>query len=160
MSADGKTIAFNSHKSFVPEDTGSSDFDVYWYDWHDPNATKLVWLSGLIENRKYSGTVKVDSSGRYAVFNITLAKQFLYVLRFRQRRTAGTVPEPLMTVPASSPMTLDYITSHSISGDGRYVLFSSQGKIVPGDTDNVTNLFVRDRWSKRRRWSACPTIRR
>ncbi|WP_147355986.1 fibronectin type III domain-containing protein [Cohnella faecalis] len=146
LSADGKTIAFNSHKSFVPEDTGSSDFDVYWYDWHDPNATKLVWLSGLIENRKYSGTVKVDSSGRYAVFNITLQNNSYMSYVFDSAAPAGTVPEPLMTVPASSPMTLDYITSHSISGDGRYVLFSSQGKnIVPGDTDNVTNLFVRDR---------------
>jgi len=145
LSADGKTMVFYSYTSFVPEDTNGKG-DVYWFDWSDPEAKKLVWVSGLIDNRKDTReSARIDGIGRYVVFNITHQNNQYMSYIFDSAAPAGTVPEPLMTVPQGSPMTLDSLTAQDISDDGRLVLFSSQGKnIVPGLTDNITKLYMRD----------------
>lgn len=40
-------------------------------------------------------------------------------------------------------------TDPSLSGNARFVAFASEGKaLVPGDTNNLTDVFVKDRWSQ------------
>ena len=149
LSADGKTIAFNTYDAFVEEDTDGGS-DIYWYDWHDPDAKKLVWLSGMIPDKKYSGAVKLDGSGKIAVFNLTLQNNQYQSYVFDADAPAGTVPAPLIEVQMESSMSLDYLTASDITDDGRYVLFESSGKnIVPGMTGNFTRVYLWDRTEKK-----------
>lgn len=149
LSADGKTIAFNTYYSFDDEDTGT-DFDIYWYDWHDPDDKKLVWISGMIQDRKYSNEIKLDASGKIAVFNMMLQNNQYQSYVFDANAPAGSIPEPLIQVPIGSSMSLEYLTATDIGDDGRYVLFESQGKnIVPGLTGNFTRVYLWDRIAKK-----------
>ncbi|CAI6083649.1 fibronectin type III domain-containing protein [Cohnella sp. JJ-181] len=150
LSADGKTIAFNTYTSFDEEDTDSSSSDIYWYDWHDPDDKKLVWLSGMIQDRKYAGSVFLDGSGKIAVFDITLQNNQYETYVFDAGAPAGTIPGRLIDVPDGSGMTLDYLTASDITDDGRHVLFESSGKnIVPGLSGNFTRVYLWDRIGKK-----------
>lgn len=145
LSADGKVIAFETITALVDDDTNDSS-DIYWYDGRDPEHPHLVWLSGLIDNLRYAGTAHMDASGRHVVFNAIMRDNAYKTYVFDAEAPVGAIPEPLIEVPAGSPMTLDYMTATGISDDGRHVLFGSSGKhIVPGDADDIGDLFLWDR---------------
>ncbi|MBN2982194.1 PD40 domain-containing protein [Cohnella algarum] len=156
ISADGKTMVFYTYKPLVDSDNNDT-FDTYWYDRRDPERPRIVWLSSLIANRKNAGSAYLDGSGRYAAFNMTMSNNSRQAFVFDSQAPEGTAPEPLIAVPEGSPMTLDSLTVYGMTNDGRQVLFSSSGKhIVPGDTDNIADMFLWDREAKKASRASIP----
>lgn len=67
---------------------------------------------------------------------------------------AGAYPRPgvleRVSVASDGSETDGYAAYPSISDDGRYVVFDSQAStLVPGDTNEVNDIFLHDRWTHR-----------
>lgn len=91
----------------------------------------------------------LSADGRYIAFqsaasNLVLADTNGALDVFVRDRQTGTT-ECVSIDPAGVP-AIGTSTAPSISADGRYVAFqSSASTLVPGDTNNVGDIFVRDR---------------
>jgi Tol biopolymer transport system component len=151
ISGDGRFVVYYSAGSFVPDDVGSFD-DVYIFD-RVAGTTELV-------SRNSNGTVGNDSSfsrpmvtpgGRYVVFT-SLASNLVtgdtndnYDVFVRDRQLGRTEQ---ISVATDGRHGNNRSTSPAISADGRFVTFvSSASNLVPGDTNNEADAFVRDRES-------------
>ena len=120
------------------------------------SSTELVSIStsGVQGYSAYGGTANtyftsVSNDGRYVVFATdcgtlvtgdTNGKADVFI----RDRTNGTTE--ILSVSSTSEMGNGACTSNPyISGNGRYVVFSSDSSnLVPGDTNGVIDVFVRD----------------
>jgi len=78
---------------------------------------------------------------------ISLIALFVFALKISV--SAQTIPEPeFISVSDERALGNDWSSDPSVSGDGRFVAFlSAADNLVPGDTDSVADVFVRDRLS-------------
>jgi hypothetical protein len=147
MTADGRYVTFTSYAQLVPQDTNQNQ-DIYLFD-RTTQTVQLVDVSGTGSGFNSSDTPlapSVSTDGRYVVFQSTSPSlvsgdtdpppdQFLYkdgnwpdVFLFD--RVAGTTT--LLSVSTDSNGA--FASNPSITPDGRYVLFTGSGNIVPGLT--------------------------
>ena len=95
-----------------------------------------------------SGEGQISASGRYVAFfsestNLVQGDTNGVSDVFVRDRIAGTTRR--VSVSSSGVQGNERSFSEAISGDGRYVVFTSAASnLVPGDTNGVTDLFVRD----------------
>lgn len=129
LSIDGRYVAF-----------GNLDLaNVYVYD-RQLNQTQLISFQPENSSR-YSFDPAISADGRYVAFTSGLYGQGSSNVYVRDRITGVTeiVSVGLDGQPAEG-------TKPTISANGRYVAFaSSASNIVKGDTNNVDDIFVRDR---------------
>jgi Tol biopolymer transport system component len=160
ISADGRYIAFESDASnLVPEDTDNRS-DIFVYD-RQAGTTERVSVDSQgnqgsgprfgIENTEPS----ISADGRHVVFISTASNlvagdtngvqdAFVHDLEtgVTERVDVNGAGEQ---VSGSAHIS---ILRPSISADGRYVAFTSEAvNLVGGDTDGVSDIFVRDRQS-------------
>jgi Tol biopolymer transport system component len=154
VSGDGRFIAFTSSApNLVPDDTNRAP-DIFVHD-RTTGATERVSLSSE-ETEGPSGSPFVlngpalSSDGRYVAFVTDIPglvpgdtgwNRDLFV----RDRVLGTT-ERLNLAPDGGPPNgeLDYYSSPSLSGDGRYVVFTSQAtNLVSGEF--APGVFIRDR---------------
>lgn len=153
ISADGRFVVFSSHASnLVPGDTNGWD-DVFVRD-RVTDTTQLVSIGpGDIQGNQDSGSYYggVSADGRYVAFTSRASnlvssdtnESLDAFVRDRQSRT--TVRVSLGHGGAQGDRD-SYVGS--ISADGRYVaFFSGASNLVPGDTNRVFDVFVRNRVS-------------
>lgn len=151
ISGDGRFVAFTSDaRDLVPGDGHYSD--VFVYD-RLANVMELVsasYLGGPSSGE--SGPPAVSSDGRFVAFastadNLVGNDSYLRSDVFVRDRATGTTERASLSYAGTAPNN-DSSSSErcALSADGRYVVFDSLASdIVPNDTNNSRDLFVRDR---------------
>ncbi|MFG0318713.1 MAG: TolB family protein [Planctomycetota bacterium JB042] len=148
ISGDGRFVVFYADGPLLPADANAVR-DVYLHD-RVLRQTELVSvsLSGAAGNKgSFEGVVSAD--GRYVAFESdaknlvagdTNGVRDVFV---RDRETATTTR---VSVATGGGQANGGSFEPAISGDGRYVTFSSfADNLVPGDTNAVGDVFVHDR---------------
>jgi Tol biopolymer transport system component len=150
ISSDGGVIAFTSLNPILPGDTNDTSDVFVWR--RDTARIEQVSVSGQGQGgdaESYDPAVSAD--GRYVAFassagNLVTggaAGQWEIYLRDLRTRTTTMVSLSSSGAPADGESNVG-----GVSAGGRYVLFTSTGSnLVPGDTNDVADVFLRDRRS-------------
>jgi Tol biopolymer transport system component len=149
LSADGRFCAFlASSSNLVPGDTNFAD-DIFVHD-RQTGTTERVSVDsfGTEADDNCDGPV-ISADGRfvaymsYATNLVPGDSNFALDVFLRDRATGVTTRESVDSSGAEGDLDSD---SPSLSADGRYVAFDSDASnLVPGDTNNHFDVFVRDR---------------
>ncbi|MEG4920756.1 calcium-binding protein, partial [Microcoleus sp. F10-D1] len=156
ISADGRFVAFFSNATnLVPGDTNNSG-DIFVRDLLTNTTTRVSVDSAGNQGNKYSGDPSISANGRFVAFfsnatNLvpgdTNNSGDIFV------RDLLTNTTTRVSVDSAGNQTKGFYNSFepigsfdpSISADGRLVAFySSATNLVPGDTGNNMDIFVRD----------------
>jgi len=137
ITADGRYLLFYTRASnIVPGDT-NGDYDAFLRD-RVAGTTERVGLTSAGEPFARSGGSAITPEGRYVLFG-TLG-QGLYVRDRVLGTTSGRVDLGSTGLPATDASCSD------LSPSGRYVVFISwDDSLVPGDTNECGDVFLRDR---------------
>jgi Tol biopolymer transport system component len=148
VSANGRFVVFVSYASnLVAHDANGQESDVFVRD-RETHTTELVTVSSRgVQSNGFNDEPGMSNDGRFIVFvstasNLTgdpVAGGFHVYLR---DRVSGVTE--LVSPRASGARGNE--AWPSVSDDGRYVVFGSSAKdLVPRDTNQATDIFVRDR---------------
>jgi Tol biopolymer transport system component len=155
ISADGHLIAFVSWADDLPGETNGR-LDIFLRD-RQTAKTELVsvGINGAVASYPgYGSSLSpvISANGRFVAFNSdatnlvpgdTNAEADVFV-RDRQKGTTELVSVSSSGAPANLGAGL--FSAPAISGDGRFVAFISRASnLVPGDTNDSADVFVRDR---------------
>jgi Tol biopolymer transport system component len=148
MSADGRFVAFNSDASnIVPGDTNNTD-DIFVRDTLTNTTARASVDSTGNQGNNGSLFPSLSTNGRFVAFNSdasnlvpqdTNNEPDIFI---RDLLTNTTIR---LSVDSAGNQGNNGSLFPSISGDGRFVAFDSRASnIVPGDTNNTDDIFVRD----------------
>lgn len=149
VSADGRFVAFESEATnLVPGDTNNV-FDVFVHDLLTGVTERVSVNAAGVQGDFLSARPALSADGRFVAFmslatNLDPAdtnnKYDVYV----RDRMLGVVER--VSVSSSGAQVSRDSDWPTISGDGRYVAFWSEAiNLVPGDTNGVPDVFLRDR---------------
>ncbi|TDE01490.1 S8 family serine peptidase [Jiangella asiatica] len=149
ISADGRYVAFDSYAgNLVPGDTNRRA-DVFVRDTSTGEVERVSLGAGGAEGNSDSVAPAISADGRYVAFEslaTTLADgdtPFTMDVFVHDRVTGTTERVSVGPGGATGP---GWSSAASISGDGRYVTFSSYAAhLVEGDVNGTGDVFVRDR---------------
>src|SRR6476661_1437972 len=148
ISADGQFVAFGSMSTnLVPGDTNNSE-DIFVRDLLTNTTTRVSVDSAGNPGNNKSGSPSISADGRFVAF-LSNSTNLVpgdtnnnYDIFVRDLLTNTTTRVSVDS--AGNPGNRDSYNP-SISADGRFVAFSSDASnIVPGDTNNTGDIFVRD----------------
>ena len=149
ISAGGRFVAFNSDAANLVADDNNGALDVFVRD-RKLGSTELVSVStGGAQGDGLSGLPSVSASGRFVAFDSSATNlvpndtnaDFDVFVRDRKLGTTERV-----SVATGGHQGNGRSTDPVISANGRFVVFASKAtNLVPGDTNRVTDIFVRDR---------------
>jgi len=148
ISADGRFVAFHSGATnLVPGDTNNND-DIFLRDLSTNTTTRVSVDSAGNQGNEFSGDPSISGDGRFVAFassasNLvpgdTNKEEDIFV------RDLSTNTTTLVSVGSSGDRANDFSSIPSISANGRFVTFYSFAtNLVPGDTNNERDIFVRD----------------
>lgn len=150
VSANGRYVAFESLASnLVPGDTNGVR-DIFVRDLLQGTTERISVDSNeaqAISGQSWLAAISAD--GRFVAFQSRASELVpggrvngldLYV----RDRLLGTTERVSLTSAGEAPTTGASILA-SISADGRYVVFRSHALLVPGDTNGVADIYLRDR---------------
>jgi Tol biopolymer transport system component len=148
VSADGRVVAYSSDASNLVPDDRNGALDVFLTRTADRRTTR-VSVGELGESWDRSEASSIDADGRVVAFrsfapNLVLDDwNGLADVFVHDRGSAWTERVNVSTVGKEA----DGATFRGmLSGDGRYVGFRSRAdNLVPGDTNDALDVFVRDR---------------
>ncbi|WP_207462104.1 PD40 domain-containing protein [Azospirillum sp. SYSU D00513] len=148
ISADGRYVVFHSTASnLVAGDTNGAD-DVFRKDMQTGTIERLSVATDGSQATGSSQTSAISADGRYVSFFSTATNLVAgdtnasYDIFLRDTQTNTTTR---MNVASDGSQSLGSSYSPTISGNGRYVAFSSDGvNLVPGDNNTFADVFVRD----------------
>jgi Tol biopolymer transport system component len=150
ISSEGRYLAFVSLASnLVPDDTNGSA-DVFIRDLSRGSTHRVSVSSSGAQANGASDSAAISTTGRYVAFvstssNLSPGQHIGASAVFVRDLRAGTTE--LVSVSRDGEQVDSSLSLHpSISADGRYVAFESDASnLVPGDTNNASDVFVRDR---------------
>ena len=147
ISADGRYVAFESQAPLVPDDTNGMS-DVYVRDRAAGTTTRVSVRGRNGQLDASSGSPKLSAQGRYVAFSSHAANLVpgdtndqpdIFV------RDLVTGATSRANVSAAGAQANEVSFTDSISADGRYVAFTSSAtNLVPDDTNDAADVFVRD----------------
>lgn len=144
ISGDGQVVAFLSKAdNLVPNDNNQT-WDAFVYDRAADTITRLPAAPSGITAAAYQDEIAISADGRFVAFTSSAAiSPSAAIIVVHDRATGQTE-----IVSRASDGTLGDRSANyaSLSADGRYVMFHSAAtNLVPGDTNGVEDVFVRDR---------------
>jgi Tol biopolymer transport system component len=155
LSADGRYVAFVSSATNLVRGDTNRQGDVFV---HDRRTGKTVRVSVSSAGRQAanfpSEEPALSADGRYVAFATAASNLVphdtngLEDIFVRDRRTGKTTRVSVTSREQQATGASTHTGSNAplISGDGRYVAFHSDASnLVPGDTNRVFDIFVRDR---------------
>ena len=151
ITADGRYVAFDSEASnLVPGDTNAR-VDVFVHD-RLTGATERVSLSSSgAQGDEHSYIPCISADGRFVVL-FSLATNLVPADTndtgdvFLHDRQTGTTERVSVATNGAQGNSLSSGSTTSVSVDGRFVTFDSAApNLVPGDTNALLDVFVRDR---------------
>ncbi|MFI6128485.1 TolB family protein [Micromonospora sp. NPDC051141] len=143
LSPDGRYVSFTSDAAnLVPGDTNGAS-DGFVHDRRTGTTSRVTLTNGNTQADARSYAPAISADGRFVAFvseatNVVpgdtngLADIFL---RDRQAGTTVRVSGTNADAPSEAP---------AISANGRYVTFTSEAALVPGDTNGIADVFIRD----------------
>ena len=149
ISADGRFVAFHSDSGNLVSGDGNGTWDVFVRDRLLAVTERVSVSSTGAQGNDGSGGAAISADGRYVAFD-SIATNLVpddtneCIDVFVHDRVLGTTER----VSVSSLGQQGSLDSQfpSISAHGRFVAFvSSAFNLVPGDTNNLPDIFVRDR---------------
>ena len=148
LSTDGRFVAFNSDASnIVPQDTNNEP-DIFMRDLLTNTTIRLSVDSAGNQGNNGSLFLSISGDGRFVAFNSSasnLVPGDTNISRDVFVRDTLTNTTARVSVDSAGNQGNDDCFAPSISADGRFVAFaSSASNLVPGDTNNTTDIFVRD----------------
>jgi Tol biopolymer transport system component len=148
ISADGRFVAFTSNASnIVPGDTNIS-FDIFVRDTLTNTTTRVSLDSAGNQGDSLSFAPSISADGRFVAFtsnasNLVPGDTHKYNGIFVRDTLTNTTTR--LSVDSAGNPANGFSYNPSISADGRFVAFTSNASnIVPGDTNNSFDIFVRD----------------
>ncbi len=149
ISSDGRYVAFQSYAdNLVPGDTNEQP-DIFVRDRQTGTTERVNVAADGTQANDYSYSSSISADGRYLAFlsrasnlvpDDTNEQPDIFV---RDRQTGTT---ERVSVATDGTQANDYSGELSISADGRYLAFASRASnLVPGDTNEQPDIFVRDR---------------
>lgn len=150
ISADGRTIIFYSQASDLIAGDHNNAFDIFLYDRQTGSIELLSVSASGEQGNDHSLPVNISADGRFVVFNsfasnLTPGDTNGKLDNFLLDRLTGTL-ERISVNSSGEQGNAAAMGMASISDDGRFVAFSSgASNLVPGDTNNAYDIFVRDR---------------
>ncbi|HVZ93596.1 MAG TPA: hypothetical protein VG797_03715 [Phycisphaerales bacterium] len=149
MSADGRFIVYESAaNNIVPNDT-NNDSDIFLYDRQTGQTSRINGPQGVEPNND-SGNPAISPDGRWIAFESTATNLVpndtnSNVDVFMYDRQSGEVSRLNVATDGTQAAGGSTLVP-SMSDDGRYVAFVSfAANLVAGDTNNASDIFVRDR---------------
>jgi len=148
ISADGRFVAFTSNASnLVPGDTNNSN-DTFVRDLLTNTTTRVSVDSAGIQGNDSSRIPSISADGRF----VTFASDATNLVPGDTNGRADIFVRDLLTntttcvsVDSAGNPGNDSSLYSSISADGRFVVFESDAfNLVRGDTNNSTDIFVRN----------------
>ncbi|MFG1607806.1 TolB family protein [Actinoplanes sp. NPDC049265] len=152
VSADGRYVAFTSYAGNLVAGDTNNQFDVFVRDRRTGRTTLISRTPAGRPGQFNSYASSISADGRYVAFtsdSLDLVggdlNEYNHVF-VRDLRIGRTT---LVSVSSSGRQANDFCNRVTMSADGRYVLFSSRANtLVPGDTNAVEDVFLRDRWRR------------
>ncbi len=150
LSADGSVVAFDDRASDIAVNwPGLAPSNVYVKRGNDP--LRLAYTPGQAPLVNGAGAAAVSADGRYVSYvsqssrvvpGDTNGVSDFFVFDNKTRTTELVSRASDGQLANAEPGVYD----SGLSGDGRFVVFASAASnLVPGDTNGVTDVFVRDR---------------
>jgi hypothetical protein len=157
ISADGRYVAFISKSTNlvtgnIDTNDTNNDYDVFLRDLQNGGVVRISVASDGTGANGYNGTnPSISADGRFVAFEskatnlepaVTDTNGLMDIF---VRDTQGAGATRLVSVALNGETGNNSSTTPSISADGRYVVFqSSASNLVPGDTNGVSDIFLRD----------------
>lgn len=153
ISLDGRYVAFVSNATNLVAGDTNNTTDVFVHD-TDTGITKRVSVAtGNIQANSFSSSANISADGRYVVFSSTATNLVAndnngrgdIFIHDSLTQTTQRVSVSSNGVEGNGVLSgLSY--SPAVSSDGRYVVFNSHSdNLVPGDTNQNSDVFIRDR---------------
>ncbi len=149
ISADGRFVAFSSDASnLVPGDTNSRR-DIFIHDRHTGDVEMVSVDSAGHPGNSHSYAPDISSDGRFVVFyshadNLAPGDSNRVTDIFVRDRQNHTTKR--CSVDSNGVEADGYSLEPGISGDGRYIVFSSLAQnLVPGDDNRLRDIFLHHR---------------
>jgi Tol biopolymer transport system component len=152
ISPDGRFVAFESEASnLVPSDTNRQR-DVFVHDRQTGRTERVSVSTGGVQGNDFSQSPAISANGRFVAFesfasNLVSGDTNGSTDVFVHDRHTGTTRR-VSVGPRGAQGDFDSNVP-AISADGRFVAFESSARnLVPGDTNSVLDVFVRDRQAR------------
>jgi Tol biopolymer transport system component len=152
LSADGRFVAFGSTSSnLVPGDTNRVQ-DIFIRDMATNEMERVNVSSSGVQAHKGSWQPEVSADGRYVAY-VSAATNLVpddtngtWDVFVRDRRAGET---ERVSISSDGAEGNGFSGESQIGADGRWVVFrSAASNLVPGDTNRLVDIFVRDRVSQ------------
>ncbi|MPZ53280.1 MAG: hypothetical protein GEU79_11210 [Acidimicrobiia bacterium] len=149
ISDTGRYIAFSSNATnLVPGDTNNT-FDIFVHDTETGDTTRVSVNSDGVDGNSGSYGPGISADGRYVSFeshatnlvpgDTTGDESDVFLHDIESGETSR------LSVHSDGTPAIGHSFASVISADGRYVAFQSDApNLVDGDTNNVSDVFVRD----------------
>ena len=149
ISSDGRFIAFISDATNLVTGDTNGVADVFVHDM-DTGVTARVSVASVgTQGNGDAFTLSLSSNGRFVAFgslatNLVAGDTNAVIDVFVHDRTTGTTVR--VSIATGGAQANNESFSPAISSDGRFVAFQSDAtNLVPFDTNNSSDIFVRDR---------------
>ncbi len=149
ISADGRFVAFRSFADNLVSGDTNADTDIFVHDRQTGTTERVSVATGGTEANSTSDTPAISADGRFVTFysnatdlvgGDTNSAPDVFV----HDRQAGTTER--VSVATGGTEGNGNSGTAAISADGRFVTFASTAtNLVSGDSNNATDIFVRDR---------------
>ena len=149
ISADGRYVAFASDAANLVAKDINGVTDIFVRDLRKGTTTRLSVSNIGIEGNQASTWPFISADGRYVAFNSDADNLVDNDMNgfgdvFLHDRNTGKIELISVSMDGISGNDLSFWSS--VSSDGRYVVFMSQANnLVPSDTNESWDIFVRDR---------------
>jgi Tol biopolymer transport system component len=148
ISGSGRYVAFASKaRNLVPDDTNKKE-DIFVHDRQTGETTRVSIAGDATQGNRDSEAPAISADGRFVAFvsqssNLvagdTNKKADVFV---HDRKTGKTTR---VSIRSDGGQGKGNSQAPSISASGRFVAFESQARLVEGDRNRASDVFVRDR---------------
>ena len=149
VSADGRYVAFSSSATnLVAGDTNGLS-DVFWRDRYFGTTRRVSVTSAGVEGNGASDGAALSADGRFVVFrsdasNLTPGDGNARADIFVYDTQSGAIE--LVSLTSAGGGANESSADPHVSADGRFVVFvSAASNLVPGDSNGLPDVFLRDR---------------
>ena len=155
ISSNGRFVAFGSMASNLVLSDTNSTYDVFVRDRVLNQTTRVSLSSSGVQGIRRSANPAISADGRFVAFD-SIAENLVpgdgnatSDIFVRDRLTNQTSRFSVNDTGEEGNQSSQY---PSISADGRYVVFESDASnLVPDDTNDLTDVFIRDRLTNQTR---------